>query len=260
MKFTIIALALAIAAGVSAQASSPVHNHAHLTAEELNLPKFSKESKLASRATKVPFCYGMKAIRDDGERVAGGDVGYVGNTGRPGMYGCNLMLIDASIADLYDYITTIQNTRDVAQECVCWNKIGPDGGINGFFNGNQALKFTVNAGARIVFAAEADTRGGCACGAPYVPLSPWGQFASTWLEFDFGSYPNSGWSGADASALVPAAYNMNINPLNVCDRGICSTIYQDGSGSNAYIPGTDGVDGLGLNLSPGKVRLVVTVG
>lgn len=255
MKFTTSALALAAAMSVSAQAP---HHHAHLTAEEIGLPKVSEAPKLATRATKVPFCNGKK--RDVSAVQERGDVGYVGNTGRPGMYGCNLMLVDASIADLYDYTATIQNTRNVAQECVCWNKIGPDGGINGFFNGNQALKFTINAGAKAVMAAEPDSQGGCACGAPHVPLSPWGQFASTWLEFDMCSKPNGGWSGADASALVPAAYNMNINPLKVCDRGICSTINQGGSGTNAYTPGTDGVDGLGLNLSPGKVRLAVTVG
>ncbi|CAM1506044.1 Fc.00g056850.m01.CDS01 [Cosmosporella sp. VM-42] len=257
MRFTTSALVMAAAIGVSAKPTVHLH-HAHLTAEEIGLPaNITDFVPLETRANRIPFCNGRTSKRDKQER---GDVGYVGNTGVPGLYGCNMMVVDASIAGLYDYTATIKNSRNVEQQCICWNKIGPDGGINGFFNGNQAIKFQVPAGQSKVVAIDTDSQGGCACGAPTVPLSPYGQFASTWLEFDMGSKPNGGWSGADASALVPAAYGMNINPLQVCDRGICSTINQGGSGTNAYTPGTDGVDGLGLNLTPGQVRLAVTVG
>lgn len=257
MKFTAIALLATAATSVSASSHGFMHRRAHQSARQADTVE---AVTLAERATKIPFCNGKKP-RDLESRATGGDIGYVGNIGVPGMYGCNLMLVDASIADLYDYYAAITNTRNVAQECVCWNKIGPDGGINGFFNGNQALKFSLPAnGGKKYVAIDTDSQGGCACGAPTVPLSPWGQFASTWLEFDMGSKPNGGWSGADASCLVPADYGMNINPLKVCDRGICSTIYQGGSGENAYTPGTHNIDGLGLNLTPGKVRLQVTVG
>lgn len=75
-----------------------------------------------------------------------------------------------------------------------------------------------------------------------------------------GSKPNGGWSGADASALVPAHYGMKINPLKVCSGGKCSTIFAGGKGENAYVGGMEAVDGVGLNLSPGSVRLEVTIG
>ena len=254
MKFTYSALLMAVAAtSVSAYPSGPV------TPREVDA-----FPQLVDRATKVPFCKGKSNKRDEGidERASGGDIGYHGNTGVKGMYGCNLMMVDPSIASLYDYTATFTNTRNVAQECICWDKIGPDGGINGFFNGNQALKFTLPAKGKgnKVLAIDKDSQGGCACDAPHVPLTPYGQFASTWLEFDMGSKPNKGWSGADASALVPAAYKMKVTPLKVCDRGICSEIYSNGKGKNAYTAGMEGVDGVGLNLTPGKVRLAVTVG
>ncbi|KAK7419445.1 hypothetical protein QQZ08_010863 [Neonectria magnoliae] len=87
-----------------------------------------------------------------------------------------------------------------------------------------------------------------------------GQFAGTWLEFDFGNKSNDNRSGADASCLVAATHGLETPALNVCSSGMCSTINTDGTGENAYIKGTEALDGVGLNLPPGKVYLTVTVG
>lgn len=257
MKFTYSALLMAAASmTVSAYPSGPAPS-----------TEVEADTQIFERATKVPFCKGKPMTkRDEGisERATPGNIGYKGNTGAAGMYGCNLMMVDPSIASLYKFTATFSNLRTTSQECICWNKIGPDGGINGFFNGNQALKFTLPAKGKgnKVLAIATDSQGGCACGSPKVPLTPYGQFSNTWLEFDMGSKPNKGWSGADASALVPQAYGMKSTKLRVCGgpNNVCSEIFSDGKGKNAYVKGMEAVDGVGLNIPPGNVRLAVTVG
>ncbi|KAL7939975.1 hypothetical protein V8C42DRAFT_338968 [Trichoderma barbatum] len=91
-------------------------------------------------------------------------------------------------------------------------------------------------------------------------MTPFGQFASTWLEFDIGNNRNKGWSGADASCLVPALYEMDIPGLQVCGQGNCSTVYPGGSGQNAYLKGMEEDDGVGIVVPSGSVRLTATFG
>ena len=201
-----------------------------------------------------PFCNGAPS-----KRATIAQIGYKGNVGAAGNYGCNMMVVDSSIASMYDYITTFTNAGGSDQECHCWNKIGPDNGINGFFTGNQALTFTIPAGGKQVMAADSNTQGGCACGTGSVPLTSFGEFASTWVEFDFGNESNGAWSGADASCLVSASQGLDIPGLKVCGSGTCSTINPGGTGDNAYLGGMEAADGVGLNLPAGKVRLEVTV-
>jgi hypothetical protein len=205
-----------------------------------------------------PFCNGnTKRII---ARATDADIHYTGNVGVKGAYGCNLMVVDNDKADKYKYTTKFTNAAGTDQKCVCFLKIGADGGVNGFFKGNQALDFDLPAGSEKYVAADENTQGGCACGAGEVPLTDKGQFASTWLEFDFGSKANDGWSGADASCLLSAAYGLDIPGLNVCGHGNCSTIYPGGEGKNAFLAGMEALDGLGLNLPAGEARLEVTVG
>lgn len=199
------------------------------------------------------FCGGGKY-----KRATIAQIGYQGNIGSSGNYACNLMMVD-NAAD-YKYTTTFNNKSGKDQTCVVWLKIGPDGGINGFFKNNQALTFDLPAGGSKVLAADANTQGGAACGVGSVPTTSFGQYASTWVEFDFANESNGGSSGADASCLVSAANSMSIPALSVCDASTCSTIHQGGTGTNAYLAGMEAADGIGLNLVPGKVALQVNVG
>jgi hypothetical protein len=201
---------------------------------------------------KKPFCGG------NSKRASAADIAFKGNVGTAGNYGCNLMVVDNAAA--YDYTTTFENKSGKDQKCVVWLKIGPDNGINGFFNGNQALSFDLPAGGQKVLAAEANSQGGAACGVGSVPLTSFGQFASTWVEFDFANEKNFAYSGADASCLVAADYNLDIPALSVCHNGDCSTVNAGGSGTNAYLKGMNDLDGIGLNIPPGPVALKVTVG
>lgn len=212
----------------------------------------------SSSGTVKPFCNGnTKRVT---KRATIAEIHYTGNVGVEGNYGCNLMVVDNDVADKYKYTTHFTNESDKDQKCVCFLKIGPDGGVNGFFNGNQALDFDLPAGGKKVVAADENTQGGCACGAGEVPLTNHGQFASTWLEFDFGNESNKGWSGADASCLVSAALGLDIPGLNVCGHGTCSTINPGGTGTNAFLGGMEALDGLGLNIPAGPATLDVTVG
>ena len=200
----------------------------------------------------IPFCSGQK--RATPEQIA-----YKGNVGVPGNYGCNMMLVPEAVADSYPYTIKFINVGDGAERCECWNKIGPDGRNNGFFSGNQALSFDVAAAGEQHVAFDSNTQGGCACNQGAVPLTPFGQFASTWVEFDFENASNNGHSGADASCLVAAYYDLTIPGLKVCDSRDCSIVNPGGTGTNAYLAGMEHLDGVGLNLSPGPVRLTVTI-
>ena len=206
-------------------------------------------------STYTEFCGGKKA-----KRATTAEIAYKGNVGVTGNYGCNMMLAQSNVADEYKYNVKIKNAVDDEQECVCYNKIGADDGINGFFDGNEALRFKLPGNGVQYVVADENTQGGCICGVGKVPLTSFGEFASTWAEFDFGNESNGGWSGADASCLVSAAEGLDIPGMNLCGHGTCSTINPGGTGKNAFLGGMEALDGLGLNIPAGKARLEVTVG
>lgn len=283
MKFSTTTIILAAALGVSAHPSH-VHKRAHNSVEArndfviANKPAASAPATSAAAAsptssvapaassaapassggqgagpsTYTPFCSG------NSKRATAAEIAYKGNVGGSGQYGCNLMTVQSNIASKYQYTVTFTNAGE-DNSCKCWNKIGPDGGINGFFNGNEALSFDLAAGAKQVLAVDANSQFGCSCGKNGPELTPIGQFAGTWVEGDVGNVSNGGWSGFDASSLVAAAANMDIPGLNVCGAGTCSTIFEGGAGKNAFVAGTAAMDGLGLNLPAGPVAIEVTV-
>lgn len=193
---------------------------------------------------------------------ASNNVGFAGNLGTP--YGCNLGLVDVSAKEQYPYKVTFSNVsrRDRLQKCVCWLKIGPSGQLDGSFKGNEVLQFDLTTGQDVIVAADAGSIGACSCHPTGVPLTPYGQFASTWLEFEMRSWNNdSRWSGADASSLVAAKYGMDVPGLRVCHDGAeCSTINPGGSGTNAYLPGMEYQEGIGINLGPQPVSLRAMIG
>ncbi|KAK8143426.1 hypothetical protein G3M48_007261 [Beauveria asiatica] len=199
------------------------------------------------RSRYIPFCGGQK-------RATPAQVAYAGNTGTAERYGCNMMLIPADIASLYKYTIKFINQGHAVQECKCWNKIGPDGGINGFFTGNEAITFGLAASGQQFVAFDENSQIGCACHAGFVPLTPFGQFASTWVEADFGNESNGKHSGFDASCLVAAQYGLHIPGLSVCGGApnTCSTIYPGGAGDNAYVKGMEDKD-IVAPIVPGPV-------
>ncbi|EFY85766.1 hypothetical protein J3459_006116 [Metarhizium acridum] len=202
---------------------------------------------------KKQFCGGVS------KRASAADIAYKGNVGAPNDYGCNLMLVDD--AKDYEYTATIENKSGKAQKCACWLKISKDGGINGFFIGNQVMTFDLAAGGQKILAAEPNSQGGCSCGVGEVPTNSIGLITGTWLEFDFANSKNNNWSGADASCLTAAQSKSYIPALSVCADGHeCSTIKEGGEGKNAYTEGTNNLDGVGLNIAPGPINFKVTVG
>lgn len=210
----------------------------------------TKSSGGSGSKTFKPFCGGKS------KRATMANIMYKGNVGVPGNYGCNLMLVDNSIASQYPYKITVSNRTPKKQSCKKWLKVGPDGGINGFFQGNEVGSFDIPAGGQQVIAVDKDSQGGLTCDFGGVPTRD-GIFVSTWIEFDLASSVNKGWSGADASELVPSDKGVKSTGAKVCFQGKCSYINRGGGGANAYFAGTHAEDGIGLNIPPGNVNLEV---
>jgi len=190
------------------------------------------------------------------KRATLAEIAYQGNTGCNG-YGTNVKLIQSHLADKYDYTIKVVSSG-AEMECKVWNKIGPTGGINGFFNGNEALSFHLPAGGEQFLAFDKNSQSGFTCGAGGVPLTGWGQFGGPWGEVDFENQSNGGWSGFDASQLVAGATGMPQKALTLCraDNSVCSTLYEGGGGANAFLPGDEAKDGIGGNITPGPLHLV----
>ncbi|KAM3465170.1 hypothetical protein MY5147_009351 [Beauveria neobassiana] len=278
MKFS-ATVVLAAAMGASAHPSRHAHHNAHRSVVGREFVMAQRPAPPAPAATTVapspsapevsavssssassspgsgfkPFCGGNK------KRATLAQIAYAGNTGGSGKYGCNIMHIDSSAASSYDYTMKFVNSGGSEEACTCWNKIGPDGGINGFFKNNQAMDFKLPANGEAYVAVDGNSQIGCACGPGEVPTTFFGQFASTWVEADFGNESNNKWSGFDASCLVSAANGLDIPALKVCDDKTCSTIFKGGKGDNAYVGGMEADDGVGGNVAPGPLALTVTV-
>ncbi|TLS25890.1 hypothetical protein PpBr36_07588 [Pyricularia pennisetigena] len=204
----------------------------------------------------TPFCNGQATVS---KRATVANIAYVGNTGSANNWGCNMMLVaDAKTADQYKYTMKITNQSKDKQICTCFNKIGPTGLIDGFFH--QGPTWTMEGKATQYVAFDENSQGGCVCNAgDSLRKTSLGQLAGTWIESDFGSSVNKGWSGADISSIVPDNYKMQVDGAKVCFAGTCSTIWPGGKADNAYTGGMEAQDGVGLNIPPGKCQLDVTV-
>jgi hypothetical protein len=206
------------------------------------------------------FCGGSKK----GKRASKEDIAYVGNTGTEDDYGCNMMRVSNSLVSAYEYTIELKNVASEPYAVVCFNKIGKDGDINGFFKGyGETVQLVLQAGETATVALEANSQGSCAFGpGTEVPTTAEGCYAGSWVEFDFENAKNEGWSGADCSSLVAEDTGNKVYGCRVCDAGekTCSTIYDDGTGDNAFTKGTNDLDGLGLNIIPGPATLYVSIG
>lgn len=199
----------------------------------------------------VPFCgsdstRAAKGNSNNDKRATYDEIMYKGNTGAPGQWGCNMKIIDKADAGAYKYVSKFVTTGG-KHTCACFNKVGPEGLLDGFWY--SAVEFTVeDAGKDDVYMAfDTDSQGGCACGpGGEVPRTSKGQLSGTWFEWDWGSTPNGGNSGADVSVLVAGAYELPYYGMSIAANGkVCSWVKSDGTNEDAYMPGMEDLDGIG---------------
>lgn len=190
----------------------------------------------------------------------GGGIFYKGNVGSP--WGSNIIEVAGDKASQYKHVVRINSANKDPWTIVFWNKIGPDGQLNGWY-GNSALKFTIHPGETKYVAFDDDSQGawGAAKGEN-LPTDNFGGYACTWGEFDFGNTSNNGWSGWDVSAIQAQAAGMEVQGMKICDHtgGKCSSISGNGASViNAYDKALAGVDGIGGSIISGPVRLDVEI-
>ncbi|ROW01920.1 hypothetical protein VMCG_05511 [Cytospora schulzeri] len=201
------------------------------------------------------------------KRATSAQILYAGNTGEDSDYGCNIMLLgNSDLASQYDNtVKFFGGSTDMF--CLVWNKIGSDGGVDGFFLGDTATTFTLAAGTEQYVALDSNSQGGGACVAGSsltdVLTTAYGAIAMTWVEWDAENSSNGGWSGADASCIVAQKEGLSITGLEVClesDSSSCSSISEGASNvSNAYTADLADADGIGLQSS-GPLKITVNVG
>ncbi|CRK12223.1 hypothetical protein BN1723_009664, partial [Verticillium longisporum] len=194
----------------------------------------------SGNAEAKPFCNGK------GKRATLDQIMYAGNVGTADNWGCNMQIIDKAAVDKYDYTTKFASTGEKFS-CSCFNKVGPKGLLDGFWF--SAVDFTVADPGKddVYMAFDTNSQGGCACGpGDKTPRTAIGQLAGVWLEFDWGSEPNGGNSGADASVLVAGAAGLPYPGMSVSANGkVCSWVKSDGTNEAAYMPGMEDLDGIG---------------
>jgi hypothetical protein len=224
-------------------------------------PAPSKGSESAESNEFIAFCGGTSS---KSKRVTYDQIMYTGNTGTKS--GCpwnsNMMVVPNNIADKYQYAQRYTNVASEPYQVICANKMGADGQLTGMFkvDGQQQLIFTLQPGETKTVVSDTNTQGVCAFAANEVPRTTHGQYAGVWAEFDFANESNGGWSGADCSSLVAQAYDMDVPGCRMSHGGIDSTILPGGHGTNAYTKGMEALDGIGLNIVPGKTVIEVKVG
>ncbi|KAJ5216903.1 hypothetical protein N7468_009911 [Penicillium chermesinum] len=191
----------------------------------------------------------------------GSGVAYKGNVGNP--YGSNIIRVSAESSKAYKYVAEFKTAGSDIWKVAIWNKFGPNGRLDGWFD-HACTIFNLSSGQTQYVAFDDDSQGGWAA-APgeSISVDDAGGYASTWGEFDFGSFINHGWSGFDVSAIAAQAGNLEVFGMKICDNitQICSSITPNAAEvDNAYIFQNRFEDGIGGNLPPGPVELSVTLG
>lgn len=190
----------------------------------------------------------------------GSGVSYHGNVGQP--WGSNIIQVSSSDASKYKNVLQIQGQNTEPWNVVFWNKMGPDGQMNGWY-GNSALSFELSPGDTKYVAFADDSQGGFGASSGHLPTDASGGYACTWGEFDFKSAGNGGWSGFDVSAIMAQKASLPVQGMNMCDAlgGTCSTITTNAASvNNAYTAAQTAAGGIGGNINGGgAVRVAVTI-
>jgi hypothetical protein len=188
----------------------------------------------------------------------GTEIHYVGNVGKP--WGSNIITVSDTEAHSYKYVAKFSGSNDSPWTVIVWNKVGPDGKLNGWY-GNSALTFTLAPGETRYVAFDEDSEGawGAAPG-DHLPTDHWGGYSCTWGEFSFGDAENNGWSGWDVSAIQAQAAKQRVQGMSICqaDGKGCSVITPDAKKVvDAYTESKKHRNGIGGAAAPGPVRLNV---
>ncbi|OJJ35518.1 hypothetical protein ASPWEDRAFT_40721 [Aspergillus wentii DTO 134E9] len=233
------------------------------TAEPTAAPSSSSSSSSGNSDWTSTPADGQFSTEGFGKRTSASGVNSIffkGNVGSP--WGSNIIEVSPEKASQYKHVARFTGSNTDPWTVVFWNKIGPDGGLNGWY-GNSALKFTLEPGQEKFVAFDDDSQGGWgAAKGEDIPKDKYGAYACTWGEFDFGNSKNNGHSGWDVSAIIAQNAGLEVQGMNICDHlgGKCSTISSLAQKIiNAYTSALAGVDGLGGTISEGPVRLTVHV-
>ncbi|KAM0335126.1 hypothetical protein ACHAQA_000166 [Verticillium albo-atrum] len=225
---------------VTTTQAAPVATPAEIKVAAAASSAAAEPSSSSGSGAFKPFCNGKS------KRATLDQIMYSGNVGTADDWGCNMMIIDEAAVDQYDYTTKFASTGE-KYSCSCFNKVGPKGLLDGFWF--SAVDFTVSDPGKddVYMAFDTNSQGGCACGpGDEAPRTSIGQLAGVWLEFDWGSEPNGGNSGADASVLVAGAADLPYYGMSVAANGkVCSWVKSDGTNEAAYMPGMEDLDGIG---------------
>ncbi|KAF7115318.1 hypothetical protein CNMCM5793_001954 [Aspergillus hiratsukae] len=190
--------------------------------------------------------------------ASGSGIFYKGNVGNP--WGSNIIEVTPENAKKYKHVAQFTGSNTDPWTVVFWNKIGPDGGLNGWY-GNSALTFTLQPGETKYVAFDENSQGswGAAKGNE-LPKDQWGGYSCTWGEFDFDSGINGGWSGWDVSAIQAENAGQEVQGMKICNHAdeLCSVITTGLSKViDAYTAALAAVDGIGGKVPAGPTRLKV---
>ncbi|GAD94772.1 hypothetical protein AN9377.2 [Paecilomyces variotii No. 5] len=283
MQIKNLLLLAALVTGNMARLHGHARRHAHVQPGELERRQYSASSSAtatasasspASSSSASPSTSGSSdwlstpsgdsfSTKGFGARTqsSGSGISYAGNVGNP--WGSNIIEVSASDASQYKYVMQITGQNNEDWDIVFWNKIGPSGGLNGWY-GNSALKLTLSPGDTKYVAFDEDTDGGFAA-APgsSIPTDSNGGWSATWGEFDFGSSGNNGWSGYDVSAIQAQSAGQTIQGMKICQAPdtACSIITPGAAQvTNAYTKAQADQGGIGGNIANGgAVRLAAVI-
>ncbi|RHZ71402.1 hypothetical protein CDV55_108294 [Aspergillus turcosus] len=190
--------------------------------------------------------------------ASGSGIFYKGNVGIP--WGSNIIEVAPENAKNYKHVAQFTGSNTDPWTVVFWNKIGPDGGLNGWY-GNSALTIHLQPGETKYVAFDENSQGGWgAAKGTELPKDQWGGYSCTWGEFDFDSGVNDGWSGWDVSAIQAENAGQEVQGMRICNHAgeLCSVITNGLSKViDAYTAALAAVDGIGGKVPAGPTRLMV---
>jgi hypothetical protein len=208
-----------------------------------------------------PFCNNPNFKRATPEEIASGVTGC--NT-----WGDNIKVISSALIPQYDYTVQFESVDGRNYQVMCWNTVGRDGGVNGFWP-SQGNAFTadVPAGKTLSVAFMTAFNGACGFSENTVHIGQSGIVDAMWAEFNFGM-GTMNMAGADCSSNVADSTGNRYDSCRICqtggnaipdEAGACSSITPDGVADHAYVKG-DTRDGLSINFQPGSLALKVEMG